>query len=141
MFVVRVGTLEKRRGTSRQKRRLTRVKRTPLLARKLRSQHVEVSELHTRLRWSPPPAQAGFRSALLPTRFRLRDGGAVSEAGPRRARRGGFKEGAGAVALRRFTPSFRLPKSLKSVGILWRALLQTGRQMPCPRTNRGLARL
>ena len=33
-------------------------------------QHVEASELHPRLRWAPLPAQAGFRSALLPTRFR-----------------------------------------------------------------------
>jgi hypothetical protein len=33
-------------------------------------QHVEASELHPRLRWAPLPAQAGFRSALLTTRFR-----------------------------------------------------------------------
>ena len=33
-------------------------------------QHVTASELHPRLRWAPLPAQAGFRSALLPTRFR-----------------------------------------------------------------------
>jgi hypothetical protein len=68
MFFIRFGTLEKRSlktETSAHSRQADASARAEALL-----QHVEASELHPRLRWAPLPAQAGFRSTLLPTRFR-----------------------------------------------------------------------